>query len=102
MGILITNRLLRHILAINQNLSLAHIPDSRDGMYQFRLPVAVDTGNADDLTLAHLKVHMIHYIFGVTFSDGFHTEILHLHDHLTGLCLTLFHSEIDLAADHHL
>ena len=60
MCILITDGLLRHILPVYQDLSLTHIADSRDGMYQFSLSVAVDTGNADDLTGADVEADMVH------------------------------------------
>lgn len=87
------------IRPVKEDFALLHFPQSRDRLNQFRLSVAVNTRDADDLPRVyfHGKVP--------DFADLLLAgcpEILHLQHRLSGHRRFLFNIQKDLPADHHL
>ena len=101
-GIFITNGFMGHILAIYKNTSLAHAAQPGNSLHQFRLAVAVDSGNADNLTFANLETYMVHYILRMSFTHGFHAYIFYFQYHFLRTGLGFFHCQVHLPSNHHL
>ena len=87
------------VLAAKGNFAGNHRLQARETVHQLRLAIAIDTGDAHDLALAHLKAHIPH---GVLFMQlAGHGQMLHIQHHVSGICRTLHHMEIHIMAHHH-
>ena len=64
--------LFRHIPAVYEDSSSGGFPQAGNGVYQLCLPVAVNSGNTDNLTAPYLKAHVIYHQLGMAFHMGFH------------------------------
>ena len=70
-----------------------------DAVDQFRLAVAVDACDTDDLAPADLEAHVLH---GVVFVPlGGHGHAPHVQHYLAGLGRGLLHHEVHVPAHHH-
>ena len=66
---------------------------------KFRLAVAVDAGDADDLSPADLHGHVVHRV--VLVALGGHRHALDVQHHVAGLRGLLLHHEVHVPAHHH-
>ena len=102
MGIAGAYALFRHIPAIYQDSSPCGFTQAGYGVHQLRLPVAVDSGNADNLPAPYLKAHVVYHQLGMAFHMGFHRNMLCLQHSPARRCRSLFNRQAHLAAHHHL
>ena len=94
--------LFRHIPAVYEYSSSGGFPQAGNGVYQLCLPVAVNSGNTDNLTAPYLKAHVIYHQLGMAFHMGFHGNMLCLQHGPARRCRSLFNRQTHLAAHHHL
>ena len=72
---------------------------TREAVYEFRLAVAVDTGDTDDLARANVEADVIDSHLGASLGGDGH--VLHLQNYISGMRGSLVNFEADIAADHH-
>ena len=77
------------ILAAQGNPALAGLFQTGQAVDQLGLSVAVDTGDADNLTGTNLEGYLLHRV--VFMQPGGDGQALHIQNHLTGVGRPLFH-----------
>ena len=90
---------MRDVLAAKQDLPVLDRLKPRQAVDQLRLTVAVDAGDADDLTRTHLKRYVVHGV--VLVLPGGDRQVLHVEQHVARRARLFLHVEIDAAPDHH-
>ena len=76
-----------------------HVLQTGNAEDQLTLAVAVDTGDADDLTGANLEGNVVDSILLADF--GNHGQILYIQNHIRGLGRSLLDGKFHIAANHH-
>lgn len=74
--------------------------EARQAINEFRLAVAIDPGQADDLTSAHIKAHALDGV--VLVHSGGHHQVFHTENGIPRLCLALDDLQLNGAAHHHI
>ena len=87
------------VLAAEGDLAGLQGLQPRQAVDQLRLAVAVDAGDADDLSGPDREGHVLHCVVAV--GPGGHRHALHLEDGLLGLGRLLMDRELHIPAHHH-
>ncbi len=89
----------RDVLALERHGARRRAPQPHDGLDDLALPVAVDSGDTDDLALVHVERHAAH---GLELPIVEHLQVLDAQHDIARRGWLLVDPEHDLAADHHL
>ena len=87
------------VLAAEGDLAGGQRLQTGEAVDELRLAVAVDAGQAHDLTPAHLQAHVADGVV-LMYLAG-HGHMRHVQHHVAGGAGLLLHMEIDIAAHHH-